>query len=54
MARLSRKLGRVVLRLQYLLVELGASAHEVSISRVSVAAMIMLLGMQFLAQFERS
>ena len=54
MARLSRKSGRVVLRLQYLLVELGASAHHASISIVSVATMIMLLGMQFLAQFERS
>ena len=54
MARLSRKSGRVVLRLQYILVEVGASAHQVSISRVSVATMITLLGMRFLAEFERS
>ena len=55
MARLSRRSCMVVLRLQYIrLVEVGASAHHVSISRVSVAAMITLLGMQFLAHFERS
>ena len=54
MARLSRRSGRVVLRLQYRLVEVGASTYQVSLSRVSVAASITLLGVQFLAQFERS
>ena len=54
MARLGRESRMVVLRLHYILVEVRASAYQVSLSKVSVAATITLLGMQSLAQLERS